>query len=151
MAKDPQPGDIAPEFELAGTHGPFRLSEHRGERVVLLFYPGDNYTICTHQFCSYRDRVDQFSELGVRAVGISPQDLASHWQFIAKHGLTLPLLADSHHDVSKLYDVHSSVIGTKRATIVIDERGVVRYRHDNLLSLSYDSVNDLSTVLARVN
>ena len=43
------------------------------------------------------------------------------------------------------------MIGTKRATIVIDERGVVRYRHDNLLSLGYDSVNDLSTVLARLN
>jgi len=79
------------------------------------------------------------------------QDIASHRHFIAKHGLTLPLLADSNHDVSKLYDVHSSVIGTKRATIVIDERGVVRYRHDNLLSLSYDSVNDLSTVLARLS
>ena len=70
MAKDPQPGDIAPDFELVGTHGRFQLSEHRGERVVLLFYPGDNM-ICTRQFCSYRDRVDQFSELGVRAVGIS--------------------------------------------------------------------------------
>jgi peroxiredoxin Q/BCP len=151
MAKDPQPGDIAPDFELVGTHGRFQLSEHRGERVVLLFYPGDNNMICTRQFCSYRDRVDQFSELGVRAVGISPQDVASHRHFIAKHGLTLPLLADSRHEVSKLYDVHSSVIGTKRATIVIDERGLVCYRHDNLLSLSYDSVNDLSTALARLN
>jgi thioredoxin-dependent peroxiredoxin len=151
MAKDPHPGEVAPDFELTGTHGPFRLSEHRGERVVLLFYPGDNHVVCTRQFCSYRDRVDHFSKLGVRAVGISPQDIASHRDFIAKHGLTLPLLADSHRDVSKLYDVHSSVIGTRRATIVIDEMGVVRYRHDNLLSLSYDSVNDLSAALARLN
>jgi peroxiredoxin Q/BCP len=148
MAKDPRPGEIAPDFELAGTHGLFRLSDHRGERVVLLFYPGDNTMVCTRQFCSYRDRVDQFSELGVYAVGISGQDLASHAQFIAKHGLTLPLLADPDQEVSRRYGVHSGLIGTRRATFVIDEQGVVRHRHDNLLSLCYDSVEDLTAVLA---
>ena len=56
MAKGPQPGDPAPDFELQGTDGPFRLSDHRGERVVLLFYPGDETAVCTKQFCSYRDR-----------------------------------------------------------------------------------------------
>jgi peroxiredoxin Q/BCP len=148
MAKEPRLGEPAPDFELAGTQGTFRLAEHRGERVVLLFYPGDNNKICTRQFCSYRDRVDQFSELGVCAVGISPQDLASHEQFIAAHALTLPLLSDPEHAVSTLYDVHSSLIGTKRATFVIDERGIVRHRHDNPLSLGFDSVSDLSTALA---
>ena len=56
MAKTPQVGEQAPDFELPGTEGPFKLSEHRGERVVLLFYPGDNTMVCTKQFCSYRDR-----------------------------------------------------------------------------------------------
>jgi peroxiredoxin Q/BCP len=148
MAKEPRLGEPkgplrAGEFEVGR-----RLAEHRGERVVLLFYPGDNNKICTRQFCSYRDRVDQFSELGVCAVGISPQDLASHEQFIAAHALTLPLLSDPEHAVSTLYDVHSSLIGTKRATFVIDERGIVRHRHDNPLSLGFDSVSDLSTALA---
>jgi peroxiredoxin Q/BCP len=150
MAKDPRPGERSPDFELEGTHGTFKLSDHRGERVLLLFYPGDNLKICTRQFCSYRDRVDQFSELGVCAVGISPQDLASHEGFIAEHGLTLPLLSDSGHVVSTLYGVHSSLIGTRRATFVIDELGVVRHRHDNPLSLSYDSVDALSRALAQL-
>ena len=151
MAKNPQLGAIAPDFAAEGTHGPFRLSAHRGERVVLLFYPGDGNMICTRQFCSYRDRVDEFSNLGVRAVGISPQDIASHDEFIARHGLTLPLLTDAGHEVSRLYDVHSKLIGTRRATFVIDEHGMVRYRHDNVLSLSYDTVNDLEAALASLD
>ena len=54
MSKTPQVGEPAPDFELPGTDGPFQLSDHRGERVVLLFYPGDNTMVCTKQFCSYR-------------------------------------------------------------------------------------------------
>jgi hypothetical protein len=94
MAKTPQVGEQAPDFELEGTDGPFRLSEHRGERVVLLFYPADESMVCTKQFCSYRDRADDFAALDATVVGISAQDLASHEQFIAKHGLNVPLLAD---------------------------------------------------------
>ena len=59
MAK-PQVGDPAPDFELDGTEGRFKLSDHRGERVVLLFYPGDNTAVCTKQFCSYRDNPEAF-------------------------------------------------------------------------------------------
>ena len=61
MAKGPRVGDQAPDFELEGTDGRFHLSEHRGERVVLLFYPGDETPVCTKQFCSYRDRADDMS------------------------------------------------------------------------------------------
>ena len=85
MAKTPQVGEEAPDFELPGTEGSFRLSEHRGERVVLLFYPGDNTMVCTKQFCSYRDRADDFSQLKATVVGISSQDLESHAAFTAKH------------------------------------------------------------------
>src|SRR6202035_6027282 len=60
MAKTPKVGEQAPDFELRGTSGPFKLSDHRGERVVLLFYPGDNTMVCTKQFCSYRDRAEDF-------------------------------------------------------------------------------------------
>ena len=66
MAKGPRVGDTAPDFELEGTDGPFRLSEHRGERVVLLFYPGDETPVCTKQFCSYRDRADDIVGAGRR-------------------------------------------------------------------------------------
>ena len=77
MAKHPDVGEEAPDFELEGTHGTFKLSDHRGERVLLLFYPGDETTVCTKQFCSYRDNSEAFGALGVTAVGISGRSVGS--------------------------------------------------------------------------
>lgn len=147
MARTPQVGEPAPDFELPGTDGPFKLSDHRGERVVLLFYPGDNTMVCTKQFCSYRDRAEDFAALNATVVGISSQDLASHEDFIAKNGLTVPLLADVDKSVARAYSAFSSRLGTKRAAIVIDEGGIVRHRHDHLLGLDYQSVDDLKAAL----
>lgn len=146
MAKTPRVGDVAPDFELPGTAGPFKLSDHRGERVVLLFYPGDNTMVCTKQFCSYRDRPDEFAALGATVVGISAQDVASHQGFIEKNSLTVPLLADGDGSVARAYGAHGR-LGTKRAVIVIDEQGIVRHRHDHLLGLDYQSVDDLKATL----
>ncbi len=147
MAKTPQVGEPAPDFELPGTDGPFKLSEHRGERVVLLFYPGDNTMVCTKQFCSYRDRAQDFAALDATVVGISSQDLDSHRGFVEKHGLTVPLLADVDKDVARKYDSFSQRLGTKRAVIVIDEQGIVRHRHDHLLGLDFQSVDELKAAL----
>jgi thioredoxin-dependent peroxiredoxin len=146
MAKTPQVGEQAPDFELEGTDGAFQLSQHRGERVVLLFYPGDNTPVCKRQFCSYRDQPDAFAALGATVVGISAQDLESHAGFIAKEGLNVPLLADVDGAVASAYSAHGRM-GTKRAVIVIDEQGIVRYRHDHLLGLDYQSVDDLKSAL----
>jgi thioredoxin-dependent peroxiredoxin len=150
MAKTPAVGEQAPDFELAGTDGTFKLSAHRGERVVLLFYPGDNTPVCTKQFCSYRDRAADFSALGATVVGISAQDLGSHEAFAAKHSLNVPLLADVDKQVAKAYDAFSSRLGVKRAVIVIDEQGVVRHRHDHRLGLDYQSVDELKEVLDKL-
>lgn len=146
MPKTPQVGETAPDFELAGTDGPFKLSEHRGERVVLLFYPGDNTPVCSKQMCSYRDRPDAFAALDATIVGISAQDLDSHRGFIEKNNLTVPLLADVEKTVAKAYSAVGR-LGTKRAVIVIDEDGIVRHRHDHLLGLDYQSVDDLKAAL----
>lgn len=146
MAKKPQVGEAAPDFELTGTGGSFRLSDHRGERVVLLFYPGDNTPVCTKQFCSYRDRADDFAGLHATVVGISSQDLASHQSFTEKHGLSVPLLADVDGTVAAKYGAHGR-LGTKRAVVVVDEDGVVRNRHDHLLGLDYQSVDELKAAL----
>jgi peroxiredoxin Q/BCP len=146
MAKTPQVGEPAPDFELRGTAGPFKLSEHRGERVVLLFYPGDNTPVCKAQFCSYRDHPDGFAALGATVVGISAQDVASHQGFVEKNSLNVPLLADVDGAVAKAYSAHGR-LGTKRAVIVIDEQGIVRHRHDHLLGLDYQSVDDLKAAL----
>lgn len=148
MAKTPRVGEQAPDFELQGTSGPFKLSDHHGERVVLLFYPGDNTMVCTKQFCSYRDRAEDFASLQATVVGISSQDLASHEQFTAKHGLNVPLLADEDKAVAKSYSAVTPGIGsTARAVIVIDEQGVVRDRHDHRLGLDYQTVDELKAAL----
>lgn len=146
MPKTPQVGEQAPDFELDGTDGPFKLSEHRGERVVLLFYPGDNTPVCTKQFCSYRDRADSFAELDATVVGISAQDVGSHNAFSGKYALNVPLLADVDGAVARSYSAVNR-LGTKRAVIVIDEQGVVQYRHDHRLGLDYQSVDDLKAAL----
>ncbi|HEX2016425.1 MAG TPA: peroxiredoxin [Solirubrobacteraceae bacterium] len=148
MARKPEVGEQAPDFELEGTDGSFRLSEHRGQRVVLLFYPGDNTPVCTKQFCSYRDRAEDFGRLEATVVGISSQDLASHEQFRAQHGLTVPLLADVDGEVAQAYGARAPVVGTRRAVVIVDEQGIVRYRHDHRLGLDYQDVDELAAALA---
>jgi thioredoxin-dependent peroxiredoxin len=147
MAKHPRVGEPAPDFELEGTDGPFRLSEHRGERVVLLFYPGDNTAVCTKQFCSYRDNAEAFGALDATVVGISSQSLESHRGFSAQHDLNVPLLADEDGAVARSYGAYAPVIGTKRAVVVVDEDGIVRHRHDHVFGLDFQTVADLREAL----
>jgi peroxiredoxin Q/BCP len=142
----PQAGEPAPDFTLQGTDGSFTMSEHRGHRVVLLFYPGDNTAVCTRQFCSYRDREEDMSKLDAVVVGISSQSLESHEGFRDKHGLTVPLLADEDREVAKLYGV-SNPMGVRRAVIIVDEQGVIRHRHVHALGLTYQSVDDIAAAL----
>jgi peroxiredoxin Q/BCP len=147
MASAPHEGDLAPDFALEGTEGSFRLSDHRGQRVVLLFYPGDDTAVCTKQFCSYRDRADDMSALDAVVVGISHQDLDSHDAFTAHHGLTVPLLADVDREVARAYGVSAPILGTRRATFVIDEDGIVRHRVVHMLGLDFQSADDLAEAL----
>jgi peroxiredoxin Q/BCP len=148
MAKGPQVGEPAPDFTLPGTEGDFRLAGHRGERVVLLFYPGDETPVCTRQFCSYRDRADDFAALDATVVGISSQDLESHASFAAGHGLNVPLLADVDRAVAVAYGVSRRMLGTQRAAFVVDEDGRVAWRKVHALGLDYVSVDELAEVLA---
>jgi thioredoxin-dependent peroxiredoxin len=147
MSRAPQVGDQAPDFGLEGTDGAFTLAEHRGKRVVLLFYPGDNTAVCTRQFCSYRDRADDMSKLDAVVVGISSQSVDSHEGFRDRHGLNVPLLADEDRAVAKLYGV-TGPLGVRRATIVIDEGGVIRHRDVKALGLTYESVDDIAEALS---
>jgi peroxiredoxin Q/BCP len=151
MANKAQVGDPAPDFELPGTDGTFRLSEHLGERVVLLFYPGDNTPVCTKQFCSYRDDSEEIKALGATVVGISPQDLASHEDFIASNSLTIPLLADDGKKDANLNGLSAPVLGTRRAALMGDEEGVIRYRQVHALGLSFQSADLLGAALAALS
>jgi peroxiredoxin Q/BCP len=146
-----QIGDPAPDFTLEGTDGTFALREHRGRRVVLLFYPGDDTTVCTRQFCAYRDAADELAGLDATFVGISTRDTASKESFKAKYGLTTPLLADADGAVATAYGVYAKRLKmAKRSVFIVDEDGRIAYRHANFASLSFDSVDDLAAALAEL-
>jgi peroxiredoxin Q/BCP len=118
--------------------------------VVLLFYPGDFTAVCTRQFCSYASRAEEVDDLGATVVGISAQDLDSHERFVAKHGLNVPLLADTEHSVAQAYGAHARVVGTRRSVVIVDEDGIVRHRHDHMLGLDYQTVDELRDALAQL-
>jgi peroxiredoxin Q/BCP len=148
MAGAPRVGDAAPDFELEGTDGAFRLSDHRGERVVLLFYPGDFTPVCTRQFCSYAEHADDLTALDAVVVGISAQDLDSHLEFLGAHGIPVPLLADVDKAVARAYGVVAPVLGTRRAVIVVDEEGRIAHRDVQAVGLTYRTAEDIAEILA---
>jgi len=143
-------GDPAPDFDLPGTGGKsYRLSDYRGRKLVLAFYPGDFTAVCTRQFCSYRDQGEKLEELGADVLGISPQSVDSHERFTEEKRLNVPLLADEDKGVARAYGVLAGPI-VRRAIFVIDEEGVVRHRKVTLAGLSYESVDDLERAVASI-
>jgi peroxiredoxin Q/BCP len=157
-------GDAAPDFELPGTDGKtFKLSEQRGKNVVLAFYPGDATTVCTKQFCSYRDNSERIDQLDAEVVGISPQSVDSHERWVEEQELNLPLLADEDLAVSKSYGV-TGWLGPlarftelkeapggryiQRAIFVIDGEGIVRYRHVSRTGSTFQTVDDLEQAVS---
>jgi peroxiredoxin Q/BCP len=124
-----QVNDKAPNFVLADeAGGSFSLEGHRGDSLLLVFYPGDDTPVCTRQLCDYRDGIEAFAGLGVRVVGISRDDAASHRAFKEKHDLPFTLLSDPDLQVAHAYD-SKGMLGMKRSVFLIDGGGVIRYRH----------------------
>ena len=127
----------APDFELFDGEGvKWRLSDHRGKVVVLLFYPGDETPICTKQMCSVRDRWEDYAATGAEVVGISTNTVESHKNFAEHHDLPLRLLADVDRKVADLYGARSIIPGkVARSVFVIDANGVLSYRDVRPLGL----------------
>jgi peroxiredoxin Q/BCP len=118
-------GDPAPDFVLPSDTGKaVRLSEFRGKRVILYFYPKDNTTGCTAQACGFRDHYPQIEEKNAVVLGVSPDDIESHRKFKTKYNLPFLLLADTEHHVAQAYGVWSG-LGTIRSHFVIDEKGML--------------------------
>lgn len=130
-------GAQAPDFTLSDGEGrPWRLSDHRGKVVVLLFYPGDETPICTKQMCSVRDRWEDYAATGAEVVGISTDSVESHKKFAEHHDLPLRLLSDSERKVADLYGANSLVPGkVARSVFVIDAGGTIRHRDVRPLGL----------------
>jgi peroxiredoxin Q/BCP len=143
-------GDAAPDFELPGTGGKtYRLADYRGRKLILAFYPGDFTTVCTKQFCSYRDESERLDGLGAEVLGVSPQSVESHERFVKEKSLNVPLLADEEKEVARAYGVLAGPM-VRRAIFVIDEEGIVRHRKVAIVGLSFESVDDLEQAVAAI-
>ena len=126
-------GNLAPDFSLLGSDGnTHKLSDYRGKKIVLYFYPKDNTPGCTNEACDFRDNHNIIESKNAIVIGISKDNIKSHDKFINKLQLPFLLLADEEKNVCSLYDVlkeknmyGKKVIGIERSTFIIDENGIL--------------------------
>lgn len=129
-----QVGDAAPDFTTKDQDGkPVSLSDFKGKKVVLYFYPNDMTPGCTAEACSLRDNYKTLQKQGYVVLGISSNDERSHRKFIEKEDLPFSLLADTDKTVHNKYGTWGEksmygrkYMGTLRVTFVIDEKGIIR-------------------------
>ena len=126
-------GTKAPEFTLPDQNGEMHsLSEYKGKKVILYFYPKDNTAGCTKQACNFAELMPQFREKGVVILGVSKDSVASHKKFEEKYGLPFTLLSDTEKRVIEAYGVWQEkknygkvTMGVVRTTYLIDENGII--------------------------
>jgi peroxiredoxin Q/BCP len=126
-------GERAPDFALESDEGgAFSLSDFRGKKVVLYFYPKDDTPGCTKEACSFRDNLARVTSKGAVVLGVSRDDAASHAKFRDKYDLNFPLLSDTEGRVTEAYGVWKKknlygreFFGIERTTFLIDESGKI--------------------------
>lgn len=126
-------GIEAPDFSLPDQNGEMHsLSEYKGQKVVLYFYPKDNTSGCAKQACGFAERYPHFREKGAVVLGVSRDSVASHKKFEDRYGLPFTLLSDTDLTVIKAYDVWKeknnygkTSMGVVRTTYLIDENGLI--------------------------
>ena len=126
-------GDKAPEILGKDEQGrDIRLSDYRGRKLVLYFYPKDNTSGCTAEACSLRDGYDQLQAKGYEVVGVSKDSAASHVKFKEKHQLPFPLIADVNRELLEAMGAWGEktmygkkTMGTIRTTFIINEEGII--------------------------
>jgi len=126
-------GVKAPDFTLPANNGEeVSLSNYRGKKVVLYFYPKDMTPGCTTEACDFRDSYEKFINAGATILGISPDPIQKHQKFVEKYGLPFLLLSDETTEVAKLYDVWKlkknfgkEYMGIERTTFLINEEGMI--------------------------
>ncbi len=127
LFSDPLPvGTLAPDFSLPDQNGKMvSLSALRGRNVVLVFYPGDDTTVCRRQLCEFRDRWAAAQQKNTLVFGVNPQSAKSHVRFQAKCRLPFPLLVDPGQKMGGLYHTRGLVV--KRTVYLIGPDGRIRY------------------------
>jgi peroxiredoxin Q/BCP len=134
----PGPGDLAPLFCLDGTGSRrYCLNDCAGEPVLLVFYPADHSPVCTQQLRSYSEDLNEFEQLGATVLCLSPQDVASHEEFVAAQGLRLPLLSDTGKEVGQAYGILGPLGFYRRSVFVVGRDGRIRFARRSLSNLTY--------------
>ncbi|MEW6127670.1 MAG: thioredoxin-dependent thiol peroxidase [Acidobacteriota bacterium] len=131
----PEVGDQAPAFKLTNAEGKsVKLSDFKGKRLVLYFYPKDDTPGCTKEACGFQQDLQPIEAKNTVVIGVSADSEASHQKFAGKYGLTFPLLADTNHEVAEAYGVWQEknnygkkYWGIKRTTFIIDEKGKIAH------------------------
>lgn len=142
-------GAPAPDFTLPATGATtVTLSALRGQPVVLVFYPADNSPVCTVQLNRYNDDLGAFADVGAQVLGISPQDVASHEAFAARHSLSFPLLSDVDKAVGAAYGILGPLGFYRRSAFVVAGDGTVRYAHRAVAGLTYRGTDELVAAVA---
>lgn len=126
-------GTKAPDFALPDQNGEMHsLSDYKGQKVILYFYPKDNTPGCTKQACNFGELYPQFQEKGAAVIGISKDSVASHKKFEEKYSLPFTLLSDTELKAIQAYDVWKEKknygkvsMGVVRTTYLIDEEGTI--------------------------
>lgn len=146
-------GTKAPDFELPDQNGNMhRLSDYKGKKVILYFYPKDNTSACTKQAVGYSENKKQFENKGFVILGVSKDSIASHKSFEEKQNLKITLLSDPECKVIKAYDVWKEKknygkvsMGVVRTTYLIDEKGIIIKGNDKV-----KAVEDPETMLKEI-
>jgi len=128
-----QEGTTAPDFTLpADGGGEVALSDYRGKKVVLYFYPKDDTSGCTTEACNFRDDYSSILAAGAIVLGVSPDTIKSHDKFKLKYELPFALLSDPEHHVAEMYGAWGekkmygkTYMGILRSTFIIDEQGII--------------------------
>lgn len=134
------PGDVAPDFTLPTADGEsLTLSDLRGQRVIVYFYPAAGTPGCTKQACDFRDSLASLQSAGYAVVGVSPDPIAKLAKFVAKEELTFPLVSDPERSTLEAWGAYGEKklygkthIGVIRSTVVVDPDGVVEVAQYNV-------------------
>jgi peroxiredoxin Q/BCP len=129
-------GQIAPDFSFKHVSGKeIKLSDLKGKKIILYFYPKDNTSGCTKEACNFRDNYEYLTKLGFEVIGVSPDDETSHNKFREKYNLNFTLVPDPEKKIINLYGVWGNKVrcgkeseGLLRTTFIIDENGIIQIK-----------------------
>jgi len=154
----PEVGEKAPDFTLVDQdRKPRSLSEFRGRKIVLAFFPGAFTSVCTKEMCTFRDSMSKFNELDAVVIGISVNDPFTQKAFAEANGLNFILLSDYNREAVRKYNVYhenfaglSGYTAAKRAVFILDKEGVIRYKWVSDDPLKEPNYSEIVSELAKI-